>query len=240
MNSAHDLGGRAALITGASRGIGAAVAKGLADLGANVILVGRDRAALDRTAQDISRNSGKAEVFPCDVSSLDEVHALAEHVRQRYGSLHVLVNNAGVGSFNGPLHEMTPEQFDRIINTNLRAVYYMIREFTPGMMTAQAGHIINISSIASKNALRNGAAYAASKWGLNGLSVSVAEELRDYGVRVSVICPGSTETSLSPHEGKRPDRMLQPEDIAHLVRTLVTQTSQSFISEVVIRPTRKP
>jgi NADP-dependent 3-hydroxy acid dehydrogenase YdfG len=116
----------------------------------------------------------------------------------------------------------------------------MIREFAPGMIAAQAGHIINISSIASKNALRNGAAYAASKWGLNGLSVSVAEELREYGVRVSVICPGSTETNLSPHEGKRTDRMLQPQDIAHVVRTLVTQTSESFISEVVIRPTRKP
>ncbi|HEX8924163.1 MAG TPA: SDR family oxidoreductase, partial [Terriglobales bacterium] len=172
--------------------------------------------------------------------SLKEVHALAEFVRQRHGQLHVLVNNAGLGNFNTPLHELAPEQFDRIMNTNLRAVYYMIREFAPGMIAAQGGHVINISSIASKNALKNGAAYAASKWGLNGLSVSVAEELREYGIRVSIICPGSTETDLSPHEGKHTDRMLQPSDIAHVVRTLVTQTSQSFISEVVIRPTRKP
>jgi 3-oxoacyl-[acyl-carrier protein] reductase len=240
MTNGRTLKGRAALVTGASRGIGAAIAKELAVEGANVVLVGRDRAALERTASEITKSNGKAEIFACDVTSFGEVHALAKQVRERFGNLHVLVNNAGLGSFSTPLHEMTPEQFDRVMNTNLRAVYYLIREFAPGMMAAQAGHIINISSIASKNALRNGAAYAASKWGLNGLSVSVAEELRDYGVRVSIICPGSTETNLSPHEGKRTDRMLQPEDIAHVVRTLVTQTTQSFISEVVIRPTRKP
>ncbi|HUO60609.1 MAG TPA: SDR family oxidoreductase [Candidatus Acidoferrales bacterium] len=240
MTDGNDLEGRAALVTGASRGIGAAIAKELAALGATVFLVGRNRTALGNTAQRIAAAGGKAETFCCDVTSLDEVHHLAEHVRQRCGQLYVLVNNAGLGNFSTPLHEMPPEQFDSILNTNLRAVYYMIREFAPGMMAAKAGHIINISSIASKNALRNGAAYAASKWGLNGLSVSVAEELRDYGVRVSIICPGSTETSLSPHEGKRTDRMLQPEDIAHVVRALVTQTTQSFISEVVIRPTRKP
>ena len=240
MTNAKSLNDRAALVTGASRGIGAAIAKELAAEGANVVLVGRDRNALDGIASEITKSGGKAEVFACDIISQDEVHALAEYVHQRFRQLYILVNNAGLGSFSTPLSEMTPEQFDRIIHTNLRAVYYTIREFAPGMMAAQDGHIINISSIASKNALRNGAAYAASKWGLNGLSVSVAEELRDYGVRVSIICPGSTETNLSPNEGKRTDRMLQPDDIAHVVRTLVTQTSQSFISEVVIRPTRKP
>jgi NADP-dependent 3-hydroxy acid dehydrogenase YdfG len=108
------------------------------------------------------------------------------------------------------------------------------------MIRAHSGHIINISSLAGKNALPNGAAYAASKWGLNGLSYSVAEELRKHNVRVSVICPGSVETELSPHEGKDPKKMLQPDDVAHAVEMMVTQAQQSFVSEILLRPTQKP
>jgi 3-oxoacyl-[acyl-carrier protein] reductase len=108
------------------------------------------------------------------------------------------------------------------------------------MIRSRSGHIINISSLAGKNALPNGAAYAASKWGLNGLSYSVAEELRAHNIRVSVICPGSTNTDLSPHDGKDPAKMLQPEDVAHAVEMLVTQSPQSFVSEILVRPTQKP
>ena len=116
----------------------------------------------------------------------------------------------------------------------------MIRAFAPMMIEARDGHIINISSIAGKNALPNGAAYAASKWGLNGLSYSVAEELRGHNIRVSVLCPGSTNTELSPHVGKDNSKMLQPDDIAHAVAMLVTQAPQSFVSEMILRPTQKP
>jgi 3-oxoacyl-[acyl-carrier protein] reductase len=108
------------------------------------------------------------------------------------------------------------------------------------MIGARSGHIINISSLAGKNALPNGAAYAASKWGLNGLSYSLAEELRGYNIRVAVVCPGSTNTELSPHAGKDPGKMLQPEDVAHAVAMLVTQSAQSFVSEILLRPTQKP
>jgi 3-oxoacyl-[acyl-carrier protein] reductase len=108
------------------------------------------------------------------------------------------------------------------------------------MIRARSGHIVNISSLAGKNPLPNGAAYAASKWGLNGLSYSVAEELRGYNVRVSVVCPGSVGTELSPHTGKDHSRMLQPDDVAHVVAMLVTQAPQSFASEVLLRPTLKP
>jgi 3-oxoacyl-[acyl-carrier protein] reductase len=108
------------------------------------------------------------------------------------------------------------------------------------MIRARYGHIINISSLAGKNALPKGAAYAASKWGLNGLSYSVAEELRAHNIRVAVICPGSTHTDLSPHEGKDSSRMLQPADVAHVVAMLVTQSPQSFASEILLRPTMKP
>jgi NAD(P)-dependent dehydrogenase (short-subunit alcohol dehydrogenase family) len=138
------------------------------------------------------------------------------------------------------LHQLAPEAWDQILNTNLRGVYYAIRALAPMMIRARSGHIINISSLAGKNALPNGAAYAASKWGLNGLTYSVAEELRVHNIRVSVICPGSTNTELSPHQGKDPNKMLQPEDVAHAVEMLVTQAPQSFVSEIILRPTQKP
>jgi len=108
------------------------------------------------------------------------------------------------------------------------------------MIERRYGHIINISSLAGKNPLPKGAAYAASKWGLNGLTYSVAEELRPYNIRVSVICPGSTNTDLSPHRGKDPNRMLHTDDVAHVAVMLVTQSPQSFASEVPLRPTMKP
>jgi NAD(P)-dependent dehydrogenase (short-subunit alcohol dehydrogenase family) len=150
------------------------------------------------------------------------------------------VNNAGIGGFGGPLHQLPPETWDQILNTNLRGVYFVIRAFTPLMIRSLGGHIINISSLSGKNAFPNGAAYAASKWGLNGLSYSVAEELRGHNIRVSVICPGSTNSEFSPHAGKDPTKMLQPEDVAHAVEMLATQSPQSFVSEILLRPTQKP
>ena len=138
------------------------------------------------------------------------------------------------------VHTLTIPAWEQVLNTNLRGVYYCIRSFAPMMVEARRGHIVNISSLAGKNALPNGAAYAASKWGLNGLSYSVAEELRGHNIRVSVVCPGSVHTELSPHEGKDPQKMLQPADVAHVVAMLVTQESQSFVSEVLLRPTLKP
>src|SRR5438093_9534782 len=135
---------------------------------------------------------------------------------------------------------MPPDSWDAVLNTNLRGVYYCIRSFAPMMVRAKNGHIINISSLAGKNPLPNGAAYAASKWGLNGLSYSVAEELRGHNIRVSVVCPGSVDTELSPHVGKDSRKMLRPEDVAHVVRMLLTQARQSFASEILLRPTMKP
>ena len=232
--------GQVAVITGAGRGIGAAIARRLATMGAVAVLCGRKRAPLDSTASVISQAGGKIHVVECDVTDLSSVGRMAADVERTFGRTDILVNNAGIGGFGGPLHELLPEAWDKILNTNLRGVYNCIRGFAPMMIRARTGHIINISSIAGKNALPNGAAYAASKWGLNGLSYSVAEELRAHSIRVSVICPGSTHTELSPHAGKDPGKMLQPDDVARVVEMLVTQSPQSFASEIVLRPTLKP
>jgi len=240
MDTKTPLAGQVAVVTGAGRGIGAAIALKLASLGATAVLCGRTQASLDQTAHAIGNTGGKSEVIPCDVTELHQLEYAAARVESTFGRVDILVNNAGVGGFSDPLHELPPEDWDRILNTNLRGVYYAIRAFAPLMIRAYAGHIINISSLAGKNALPKGAAYAASKWGLNGLTCSVAEELRAHNIRVSVVCPGSVDTELSPHTGKDASKMLQPDDVAHAVAMLVTQAPQSFMSEILLRPTQKP
>jgi 3-oxoacyl-[acyl-carrier protein] reductase len=238
--SESSLAGQVAVITGAGRGIGAAIAKKLARLSAMTVLCGRTRGPLESIAAAISSSGGRADLVECDVTDLQSVERLASHVNRQFGRVDILVNNAGIGGFGGPLHQMPPEAWDQVLNTNLRGVYYCIRAFAPPMIKARSGHIVNISSLAGKNPLPNGAAYGASKWGLNGLSYSVAEELRAHNIRVSVVCPGSVNTELSPHEGKNVARMLQPEDVAHAVAMIVTQAPQSFASEILLRPTLKP
>jgi 3-oxoacyl-[acyl-carrier protein] reductase len=240
MDTAQPLFGQVAVVTGAGRGIGAAIARKLAQLGATAILCGRTQSTLDETAQSIINAGGKTEVIPCDVTVLHQLEYVAARVDSTFKRLDILVNNAGIGGFNDPLHDLSPDDWDRILNTNLRGVYYAIHAFAPLMIRAYSGHIINISSLAGKNALPNGAAYAASKWGLNGLTYSVAEELRRHNIRASVVCPGSVDTELSPHAGKDKSKMLQPEDVAHAVAMLVTQAPQSFVSEILLRPTQKP
>lgn len=242
MESVHSapLNGKIAVVTGAGRGIGAAIARELAQMGATAVLCGRSRSLLDDVASTIHAAGGKAEAHELDVTSLPSVENLANFVERTFKRLDILVNNAGIAGFGGPLHQLPPESWNQVLNTNLRGVYYCIRSLVPMMIRARDGHIVNISSIAGKNPLPNGAAYAASKWGLNGLSYSIAEELRQYNIRVSVVCPGSVNTDLSPHTGKDPAKMLQPQDVAHVVAMLVTQAPQSFASEVVLRPTQRP
>ncbi len=235
-----ELDGKIALITGGSKGIGAAIARELAQMGAHTIICGRTKSSLDATAVSIRSAGGSCDAQTCNVADWDSVAALASHIHQSRGKLDILVNNAGVAGFGKPLHQTSAETWSNIIDTNLRGVFHTIRAFVPLMLAAGGGHIINISSIASKSPLPNGAAYAASKWGLNGLSYSVAEELRGQNIRVAIVCPGSTHTELSSHEGKSIEKMLRPEDVAHVVSMIVRQSPNSFASEVILRPTQKP
>jgi 3-oxoacyl-[acyl-carrier protein] reductase len=220
--------------------MGAAIARRLGTMGAAVVITARHPDALSATAQSIRENGGQCEAVPCDVTNLAQVEAVGRAVEKKFGRLDILVNNAGIGSFGRKLHELPPDDWDRVLNTNLRGVYYFIRTFAPLMIRASTGHIVNISSLAGKNPLPNGAAYAASKWGLNGLSLAVAEELRSSNIRVSVVSPGSTATDFGDHSTKNESKMLSPEDIANVVAMLVTQAPNSFVSEISIRPTHKP
>jgi NAD(P)-dependent dehydrogenase (short-subunit alcohol dehydrogenase family) len=240
MFNLEQLSGKVAVVTGGTRGIGRGIALALQELGAKVVITGRTIQIATAVAKQTSVAGRSCEGIACDVTKLDSVAQLNRHLREKYGRLDILINNAGIGSPASLLHELNPEAWDEIFATNVRGVFYMMRELVPLMIASGGGHIVNISSLAGKNPLPRGAAYSASKWALNGLSYSVAEELRPHNIRVSVVCPGSVDTEFSPHLGKDPGKMLRPEDVAQVVVMIVTQRQQAFISEVLLRPKQKP
>lgn len=232
-----ELKGQVAVVTGAGRGIGEAIGKRLAAMGASVVLGARDLAQLERVQREIEAAGGSARAAQLDLLSEQSVAKFAAGIEH----CDILVNNAAIGFSGKPLHEMAPADWDNLMATNLRGPYLMIRSLAPLMIAAKSGHIINISSLAGHGPLPNGAAYSASKWGLNGLTYSVAEELRPHGIRVSVIAPGSTNTRFEGRaDGKDPNKKIQPDDVARVAAMLVTQAPQSFVSEVLLRPTQKP
>lgn len=240
MSALQPLSGKIAVVTGGTRGIGRAIASSLMGSGAALVITGRSADRTNAAARQLAASVGVCEGVTCNVRDLVSVDALSRHVHERYGRIDILVNNAGIGGPPALLHELSPDTWEEIFQTNLRGVFYAMRAFVPLMITSGGGHIVNISSLAGKNPLPKGAAYSASKWALNGLSYSAAEELRAHNIRVSVVCPGSVDTDFSPHLGKASERMLVPDDIAHVVAMLVTQRPQSFVSEVLLRPTQRP
>jgi 3-oxoacyl-[acyl-carrier protein] reductase len=235
---AQVLAQKTALVTGASRGIGRAIASRLGRLGASVAICARSRDEVERAAAGLRDEGVRTLPMVADVTLAADVERLVEQTSSQLGEIEILVNNAGVGVF-GPFHERSESDWDAVLETNLKAVFLASRAVAPRMIRLGRGHIINISSLASKSAFPGGAIYCASKWGLMGLTACMAEDLRAHGIRVSVICPGSVATDFSSHTGRDPATLLQPEDVAHAVATLVTQSSRSFISEVDLRPLRK-
>jgi 3-oxoacyl-[acyl-carrier protein] reductase len=239
MNRVHTLLDQVALVTGASRGIGLAIARRLGQMGARVSLCARNAANLQQAASALRAEGIQVLALRTDVTRGDEITAMVGETQRELGPIDILVNNAGIGIF-GPFHEQSEAGWDAVMDTNLKSVFLMSRAVAPEMIRRKTGHIINISSLAGKNTFANGAIYCASKWGLLGLSGCMAEDLRAHGIRVSALCPGSVATEFSPHVGKDPSKMLQADDVAHAVAALVTQAPGSFISEVQMRPTQKP
>lgn len=241
MNQPATLAGQIAIVSGASRGIGAAIARKLASLGAHVVLTARDQNQLSTAVAEITATGGRAESHTCDLTQPKQIETFAHLVLERHGHCEILVNNAGVGWFQGPLHETPPETWDHLFAINVRAPYLMLRAFAPTMIAAKRGHIINISSLAGKNPVPNGAAYAATKWGLNGMMVSAAEEMRQHQVRVSLVAPGTVRTEFGSGQSGQKSALgaIAPDDIANIVALLATQADESFISEVQVRPTLK-
>jgi 3-oxoacyl-[acyl-carrier protein] reductase len=238
MGTAGALNGRTALVTGASRGIGRAIAWRLGRMGARVSLSARNPEPLAAAAAELRSQGIEAVAVPADVARSSEVAALIEKTHAAFGDVDILVNNAGVGLFR-PAHEVSEAEWNAVLDTNLKGAFLVSKAVAPEMIRRRNGHIVNISSLAGKNAFAAGGVYCASKWGLLGLSHCMAEDLRGYGIRVSAICPGTVATEFSPHAGKDPMKMLQPDDVAHAVEMVLTAAPQSFLSEVLLRPTQK-
>ncbi len=211
-------------------------------MGATVVLAARNSTRLAEAVAALAAQGYSGRAVLTDVRSEAAVGALIRSTLDAFGRVDILVNNAGIGQFNAPLHETPPAVWAATMETNVRSAYFAIRAVAPHMIQHRRGHIINIASLAAHNPVHNGAVYAASKAALHQLSVSVAEELRGHGIRVSLVCPGSVDTDLSPDLVGKKDRgkMMRAEDVAHVVAMLVTQGAQSFVSEVQMRPTQKP
>jgi 3-oxoacyl-[acyl-carrier protein] reductase len=232
------LSGAVALVTGGSRGIGRAIALRLAVLGSSIAVCGRDAKALQGVSVELQQRTAHVFSHTADVTQSADVTRLIEKTEAALGPISILVNNAGIGLF-GPAHERSEADWDRVLSSNLKSVFLVSRAVAPSMIRRGSGDIINISSLAGRNAFAGGGLYCASKWGVQGLSACMAEDLREHGIRVSVVCPGSVATGFSGRGPKDPAKALTADDVAHAVAMIATQGPQSFLSEVQLRPLRK-
>lgn len=231
---------KAAVITGGTKGIGLAIAESLLRNGTSVFICGRGKrdlaAALDRL-----RAIGDAAGETCDVRSEDQVRQMLEEAERVFGGVDILVNNAGIGIMGKTVEEISGDEFRQTIETNLLGVFYACHHAIPMMKRRGGGYIFNISSLAGQNAHPRMAAYNASKFGLNGFSEALMQEVRQDNIKVSYICPGSVNTYFggdTPSDDKA--WQLQPEDIAQTVISLLEMDPRALPSKIEIRPSKPP
>jgi NAD(P)-dependent dehydrogenase (short-subunit alcohol dehydrogenase family) len=232
-----NLNGKNAIVTGGTKGIGRAIAAALIREGLSVCIAARKQSEIDTAIQELG---GSAIGFVCDVRRHEQVKGLIEHTVKQLGGLDILVNNAGIGIFE-TVEETSPEDFRAVLETNLCGVFYCCHEAIPEMRRRGGGYIINISSLAGVNAHPRMAAYNASKFGLNGFSEALMQEVRHDRIKVSYIMPGSvnTEFGLDTASDEK-SWQLTPEDIARVVTDLLHHDDRALPSRVEIRPSKPP
>lgn len=229
---------RTALVTGATKGIGRAISLALADAGYRVGVCARTPADVERFAAELEERGAEAAGQAADVGNATEVEAMVRHVEDALGPVDVLVNNAGIARL-APFAELTLDDWDSTMSTNLRSLFLVTRAVLPGMRLRKAGTVINIASLAGRNGFAGGTAYSASKHAVLGFSRSLMLEVRKEGIRVAAICPGSVATPLMEQQtmlDRDPDRILKPEDVAATVLHVLTLPERALVSELDIRP----
>ncbi|MEK6570772.1 MAG: SDR family NAD(P)-dependent oxidoreductase [Bacteroidota bacterium] len=230
-----DLRDKVVIITGAGRGIGRAIALGFAKEHARLVLASRSRSELERLRDEVKQGGVEAIAIPTDVTAEDQVKNLIESAHRSYGRIDVLVNNAGIGIYSKVV-EMKTEDFRGMFDLNVTGVFFCTRAVLPFMMKQNDGVIVNIASLAGRNAFIGGAGYCATKWALIGFARSLMLEVREHNIRVITICPGSVDTSFS-HSTKGKANILLAEDIAETVLAALRMPSRAMVSEIDIRPT---
>jgi NAD(P)-dependent dehydrogenase (short-subunit alcohol dehydrogenase family) len=236
-----NLEGQTAVITGSSKGIGYAIAEQMVAAGANVVISARKSDEVEEAARRLNgKGEGRVIGVTCDVRRYEDVQALIRRTVEEFDGLDILVNNAGVGG-RGRVDELPVEKWQQVIETNLSGVFYCCHEAIPHLRKRGGGWIINIASLAGKNAFAGGAAYNASKFGLVGFSEALMLDVRYDGIRVNYIMPGSVNTHFF-EGGPSPenDWMIQPEDIARTVMNLLAFPDRTLPSRIEIRPTQPP
>ncbi len=239
---ASEFENKVAVVTGGTRGIGFSVARALVSEGAGVVVCGRDRAMLESSLEKLrGLNRGPAEGIVADVSRYEDCRKLIGHAVGLLGGLDILVNNAGIGFFK-PVDQISPEEWDTLIATNLSGVFYCCREAIPWMRQRGGGYIFNISSLAGINAFAGGTAYNASKFGLNGFSEALMQDARYDGIRVSYVMPGSVATDFAAAPGTRPAEAwkLTGEDVAKAILDLYRFPRAALASRIELRPSQPP
>jgi len=238
-----ELKDKIAVVTGGSRGIGYCIAEALLAAGAKVFICGRDAQALKTALENLGRVGSKDRVagIAADVGRFEDCRKVIHRAAQHFGGLDILVNNAGIGIFK-PVDQLSPEEWDATIQTNLSGVFYCCREAIPLMRKRGGGYIFNISSLAGVNPFAGGSAYNASKFGLNGFSEAMMQDIRHDGIRVSYIMPGSVATDFAgaPGSKSRESWKLTGEDIAKAVIDLYVYPASSLASRIELRPSQPP
>jgi 3-oxoacyl-[acyl-carrier protein] reductase len=236
----NTLAGKIAVVTGAGRGIGRAVASHLAECGCRIVLAARTLNQLEQVQQEIVTSGREAIAIPADLTRDDEIQRLVEETQQRLGAPNILINNAGWGK-RAPVVKVQGEDLDQTLRLNLRAPIILAQLFVPGMIEKGEGAVINIGSVSGKTGEANGAAYSASKFGLIGFTQSLYEEVREYGIKVAVILPGFVDTPLIP-PNRQLDRskMIQPADVAHTVGYILNSAPTCCPVEITLRPQKSP
>jgi 3-oxoacyl-[acyl-carrier protein] reductase len=233
------LSGKVAAVTGSTKGIGYAIAESLASEGAAVAICGRSQQTVDTAAKHLSESTGsKISGLAVDVRDPGQVSEFFKLIDSTFGGLDILVNNAGLGIF-APVAEITYEGWKETLETNLSGVFYCCKEGIPRLRQRGGGSIINISSLAGKNPFAGGAAYNASKFGLNGFSEAMMLDHRRDHIRVTYVMPGSVDTDFSPRSVKA-EWKIAPEDIADIVLSVIRMPARTTISRVEVRPSIPP
>lgn len=231
---------KVAIVTGGTKGIGLAIAESLVKAGASVFVCSRTYSDVEQAVEKLSA-FGEAAGKLCDVRVESEVEAVLKSCEKRFGGVDILINNAGMGVFGKTVEEISPDEFRETLETNLFGVFYASHHAIPMIKQRGGGYIINISSLAGQNAHPKMAAYNASKFGLNGFSEALMQEVRHDGIKVSYICPGSVNTYFGGDEPTDAKAwQLQPEDIAQVVTDLLAMDPRALPSKVEIRPSRPP